>query len=195
MGTARKATLHLLNRCIMKARGSPFTVRFVALPLIAVGLFLLAACGIHCKHRRRQQRSYRHKLNPLFSGIELEAGGGEDGRLDVHEILGLRLRAHLVTLSACETALGSGYFSEAPPGDDLVGLTRAFLFAGSPSVLATLWQVDDRSTLELMQRFYARLRNGDKATALAEAQRKLRNGNGRYRHPYYWAPFVLVGAN
>lgn len=136
---------------------------------------------------------YFNKLNPLFSGVELEAGGGNDGRLEVHEILGLRLRANLVTLSACETALGSGYFSEAPPGDELVGLTRAFLFAGSPSVLATLWEVDDRSTLELMRAFYAGLAEGNKAAALAEAQRALRNGDGRYRHPFYWAPFVLVG--
>ncbi len=136
---------------------------------------------------------YFNKLNPLFSGVELEAGGDEDGRLEVHEILGLQISADLVTLSACQTALGSGYFSEAPPGDDLVGLTRAFLFAGSPSVLATLWEVDDRSTLELMQAFYGDLRDASKATALAGAQRKLRNGNGRYRHPYYWAPFVLVG--
>jgi len=136
---------------------------------------------------------YFNKLNPLFSGVELEAGSGEDGRLEVHEILGLQMSADLVTLSACQTALGSGYFSEAPPGDDLVGLTRAFLFAGSPSVLATLWEVDDRSTLELMRAFYGGLRGANKAAALAGAQRKLRNGNGRYRHPYYWAPFVLVG--
>ena len=75
-------------------------------------------------------------MNPLLSGLTLEADTQEDGRLEVHEILGLRLNANLVTLSACDTALGSGYFAEVPAGDDLVGLTRAFLFAGSPSVCA-----------------------------------------------------------
>ncbi len=136
---------------------------------------------------------YFNKLNPLLSGLELEPGQREDGRLEVHEILGLRLHADLVTLSACETAMGSGYFAEVPAGDDFVGLTRAFLFAGSPSVLATLWEVDDRSTLQLMNSFYRQLGRADKARALAEAQRSMLEPGGPYRHPYFWAPFVLVG--
>ena len=94
------------------------------------------------------------KLNPLLSGIDLEPDPSEDGRLEVHEIMELRLKARLVTLSACETALGTSYFTELPAGDDFVGLTRAFLFAGSRSVLASLWKVEDRSTLELMEAFY-----------------------------------------
>jgi CHAT domain-containing protein/Tfp pilus assembly protein PilF len=136
---------------------------------------------------------YFNKLNPLFSGLELEPDQQEDGRLEVHEILGLRLHADLVTLSACDTALGSGYFAEVPAGDDFVGLTRAFLFAGSPSVLASLWEVDDRSTLQLMRSFYRRLGKADKARALAEAQRSMLKPGGRYGHPYFWAPFILVG--
>ncbi|HUU15227.1 MAG TPA: CHAT domain-containing protein [Terriglobia bacterium] len=136
---------------------------------------------------------YFNKLNPLLSGLELEPSRREDGRLEVHEILGLRLNADLVTLSACETAMGSGYFAEVPAGDDFVGLTRAFLFAGSPSVLATLWEVDDRSTLQLMKSFYRQLGQTDKAQALAEAQRSMLGPGGPYRHPYFWAPFVLVG--
>ncbi len=135
-----------------------------------------------------------NKMNPLLSAIELEPGQQEDGRLEVHEILGLRLSAGLVTLSACETALGSGYFAELPAGEDFVGLTRAFLHAGSPSVLATLWEVNDRSTLGFMRAFYRRLQRSDKAEALAEAQRGMRRQPGRNRHPYFWAPFVLVGA-
>src|SRR5262249_20088689 len=86
---------------------------------------------------------YFNKANPLLSGVMLEPDAGEDGKLEVHEILGLRLKAKLVTLSACETALGSGYFTETPAGDDLVGLTRAFLFAGAPTVMASLWEVND----------------------------------------------------
>jgi CHAT domain-containing protein/Tfp pilus assembly protein PilF len=135
---------------------------------------------------------YFNKLNPLLSGVMLEPDAQEDGRMEVHEILGLRLNAKLVTLSACDTALGSGYFAEVPAGDDLIGLTRAFLFAGTPSVLASLWQVNDRSSAQLMHSFYSQLRNGDKATALAKAQREMR-ARGRYRHPYYWGAFTLVG--
>jgi CHAT domain-containing protein/Tfp pilus assembly protein PilF len=135
---------------------------------------------------------YFNKLNPLLSGVMLEPGAGEDGRLEVHEILELKLNAELVTLSACDTALGSGYFAEVPAGDDLVGLTRAFMFAGAPSVLASLWEVNDRSAVQLMRSFYGQLRNSDKATALARAQREMRT-RGPYRHPYYWGAFTLVG--
>ncbi len=162
---------------------------------------------------------YFNRFNPLLSGLELEPDAKEDGRLEVHEILGLRLSSRLVVLSACDTALGGGYFSEVPSGDDIVGLTRAFLFAGSPSIVASLWAVNDRSTMGLMGGFYGKLlavtpvgQTGvargfspaetgvgrglgpaDKATALAAAQRDLIARGGRYSHPYYWGAFVLVG--
>jgi CHAT domain-containing protein/Tfp pilus assembly protein PilF len=140
---------------------------------------------------------YFNKLNPLLSGLELEPDEANDGMLEVHEILGLRLESDLVTLSACETGMGSGYFAEIPAGDDFVGLTRAFLDAGSASVLATLWQVDDRSTVELMKIFYGYLKGDgkhpDKTAALAAAQRAMRVSD-KYRHPYYWAPFILVNS-
>lgn len=135
---------------------------------------------------------YFNKLNPLLSGVMLEPDAQNDGRLEVHEILELKLNAELVTLSACDTALGSGYFAEVPAGDDLVGLTRAFMFAGSPSVLASLWEVNDRSAVQLMHSFYGQLRDSDKATALAKAQREMR-ARGLYRHPYYWGAFVMAG--
>jgi CHAT domain-containing protein len=100
-------------------------------------------------------------------------------------------------LSACQTGLGAGFFSDVPAGDDFVGLTRAFLYAGSASVLATLWEVDDRSTGMLMERFYRRLGSGGNETkpaALAYSQQQIRS-DSKYRHPYYWAAFVLVGAS
>jgi CHAT domain-containing protein len=135
-----------------------------------------------------------NRLNPLLSGLELEPSGHDDGTLEVHEILGLRLEASLVTLSACETALGSDLFGSLPAGDDFVGLTRAFLHAGSDAILASLWEVDDRSTLELMRAFYGRLAQGGPAAALAAAQRSmLAGGNQALAHPYQWAGFVLVG--
>ena len=81
-----------------------------------------------------------------------------------------------------------------PAGDDFVGLTRAFLRAGSGAVLASLWEVDDRSTPELMKAFYGRLSAAGPAAALASAQRSmLGSRDSRLSHPYHWAPFVLVG--
>jgi CHAT domain-containing protein len=137
-----------------------------------------------------------NRLNPMMSGVELEADGTDDGLLQVHEVLGLRLSADLVTLSACDTALGSGFFAETPAGDEFIGMTRAFLSAGSASVMATLWEVDDLSSVRLMQRFYAHLNESatgvDKALALAQAQREFRESD-QLAHPYYWAPFIVVG--
>ena len=116
--------------------------------------------------------------------------------LRVHEILDLPLHADLVTLSACDTALGSGYFAELPIGDEFVGLNRAFLAAGSASVMATLWQVDDRASVSLMKQFYGRLSESgndrNAAGALAAAQRALRR-SPQLGHPYYWAAYVVVG--
>jgi CHAT domain-containing protein len=139
---------------------------------------------------------YFNKKNPLLSGLQLEADGANDGRLEVHEILALSLDAQLVTLSACQTGLGSGFFNDIPAGDDFVGLTRAFLLAGSRSVLASLWEVDDRSTVDLMIGFYKHLKatgsGTGKAAALSLVQREMRSSK-EFKHPYYWAPFVLVG--
>ena len=130
---------------------------------------------------------------PLLSSLQLQPDGQNDGRLELYEILNLKLHARLVTLSACETALGSGYFTDTPAGDEFVGMTRAFLGAGSDSVLASLWEVNDKSTRILMVSFYRHFRQVGAAEALAMAQGELRRTNSRYRDPYYWAPFVLVG--
>ena len=113
---------------------------------------------------------------------------GDDGLLQAWEIFErLRLSADLVTLSACETALGL----EAQ-GEGLLGLTRAFHYAGARTVLSSLWSVSDRSTAELMRRFYAHLGAGKpKDLALAAAQRDLLAGP--FRHPYHWAAFQLDG--
>ena len=137
-----------------------------------------------------------NEANPLLSGLELEPDRTEDGMLRVHEILDLRLQADLVTLSACETALGSGYFTGTPRGEEFVAMNRAFLSAGSASVLATLWKVDDRASVSLMKQFYSRLRlpgnEHDAANALALAQRSHRKSR-QLGHPYYWASYIVVG--
>lgn len=136
-----------------------------------------------------------NKQNPLFSFVELAPGGGHDGRLEVHEVFGLRLAADLVVLSACQTGLGSGALADVPAGDDWVGLTRAFLHAGAARVVATLWPVEDLATAVLMERFYERLAaSDDPARALAVAQRALRAAPAT-AHPFYWAGFVVVGGD
>jgi len=125
--------------------------------------------------------------NPLYSAIALAPDESNDGRLEVHEVYGLDLtKADLIVLSACQTQLG-----ELSAGDELVGLTRAFFFAGTPTVIATLWEVDDEATGLLMERFYIHLREGmGKAAALRQAQLKVRE---THPEPYYWAGFVLLG--
>jgi CHAT domain-containing protein len=126
--------------------------------------------------------------NPLFSRIALAAGGGEDGSLEVHEVYGLDLRkAELVVLSACETDMG-----DRSDGDDVVGLTRAFIYAGAPTVVSSRWEVSDLATAIFMTTFYEQLIRGrTKAEALKYAQQIVRHD---YPHPYYWASFVLTGA-
>lgn len=131
---------------------------------------------------------------PSLSALQLAPDGQNDGRLELHEIARLKLHARLVTLSACETALGGGYFTETPAGDEFVGMTRAFLGAGSHAVMASLWPVNDQSTRLLMLKFYRHLLQSTDTQALADAQREFRNANPRYRHPYYWAPFIIVGS-
>jgi CHAT domain-containing protein len=135
-----------------------------------------------------------NKANPLFSHVELADAPGDLGLLETHEVFGLGLRARLLTLSACETAVGSGTRWDLPSGDDWVSLGSAFLAAGADNVLASLWQVEDLATAELMQRFYRHLTAGmSLAGSLAAAQREL-IANPDTAHPFYWAGFVLVGA-
>jgi CHAT domain-containing protein/Tfp pilus assembly protein PilF len=126
--------------------------------------------------------------NPLFSRLYLAEDSENDGLLEVHEIYGLDLTraTDLVVLSACQTNTGA-----ISAGDEVVGLNRAFLYAGTPTVMASLWNVDDAATALLMQRFYTHLREGmSKAMALQQAQSEVRE---HYPHPYYWAAFVLTG--
>lgn len=129
---------------------------------------------------------------PELSGLLLaqNKASAEDGILYTGEIYGLDLKAELVTLSACETALG-----KRVEGEGVRGLTAAFLFAGARTVVVSLWKVADESTAQLMINFYNQLLSGkDKSSALREAKLALlRDAN--YANPFYWAPFVQVGAN
>jgi len=107
--------------------------------------------------------------------------------------------ADLVVLNGCFTAAGGGTVDRHPDGDDWVGLTRAFIYAGAPSVVATLWPVNDRSASRFMDRFYELLRAKGKGEALAQTQRDMISGlipgAAECADPYHWAPFVLIGSS
>ncbi|HEX8476009.1 MAG TPA: CHAT domain-containing tetratricopeptide repeat protein [Pyrinomonadaceae bacterium] len=119
--------------------------------------------------------------NPLFSSLRLS-----DGWLTVRDAYKLDLHCELVALSACETGV-----SAVAPGDELMGLARGFFSAGAPSLLLSLWTVDDAATASLMSSFYRRLSAGDRlGAALRQAQLELMR---EQPHPFFWSPFVLVG--
>ncbi len=131
--------------------------------------------------------------NPELSGVVLslvdEQGKEQNGFLRLHEIFNLNLPVEMVVLSACQTGLGKKI-----KGEGLVGLTRGFMYAGAPRVVASLWSVDDTATAELMKIFYRKmLRDGlSPAAALRAAQNEIRRQE-RWRLPVYWAGFVLQG--
>jgi CHAT domain-containing protein len=131
---------------------------------------------------------------PELSGVVLslvdEAGRPQDGFLRLHDVYNLELRADLVVLSACQTALGPDV-----RGEGLIGLTRGFMYAGARRVVTTLWRVDDRATAELMRRFYREMfgpRAAAPAAALRAAQASMAS-EARWADPYFWAGFVVQG--
>ena len=128
-----------------------------------------------------------NEQDPLASALLLVPQGAEGGRFEVREIFGLDLKARLVVLSGCETGLG-----KLSQGDELVGLQRAFLYAGTPAVVTSLWKVDDRASFVLMQEFYDQLTKGrSPAEALRRAQSVVM---AEFSHPFLWAAFGLTGA-
>jgi CHAT domain-containing protein len=136
---------------------------------------------------------YLDTKNPKLSGLVLslcdEKGVPKLGFVSTPTVFGMKLNADLVVLSACETGLG-----QEVRGEGVVGLTRAFMYAGSPRVIVSMWEVDDRATAELMKRFYAEMleRGETPAAALRAAQIATWQQEG-WRAPFYWAPFVLQG--
>jgi len=124
---------------------------------------------------------YFRRDNPMFSFLKLA-----DSNLNFYSLLDLKLNAEMVTLSACHTGVNKVF-----PGDELHGLMRGFLHAGAPSLVASLWATSDRSTAELMKEMYTRISAGaSKRSALRSAQLAVKE---EYGHPYYWAPFILMG--
>jgi CHAT domain-containing protein/predicted negative regulator of RcsB-dependent stress response len=130
---------------------------------------------------------------PELSGIVLslvdEQGNPKDGFLQLHDIYNLRFSAKLVVLSACDTGLGKDV-----KGEGLVGLTHGFMYAGSKSVMASLWKVDDKATAELMSHFYrAMLKERLSPAAALKAAQVAMWKDPRWRTPHYWAAFILQG--
>jgi CHAT domain-containing protein len=124
---------------------------------------------------------YYRQDSPMFSGIRLG-----DSILSLYDLYRFKLPVELITLSGCATGV-----STVAGGDELLGLVRGLIYAGAKAALLTLWDVQDRSTLEFMTAFYQHLTAGEnKAVALQKAVHNIRE---RYSHPYYWAPFSLVG--
>jgi len=134
-----------------------------------------------------------NNTHPELSGVVLslvdEKGHPQNGFLRLYDLYNLKLSADLVVLSACQTALGKEI-----KGEGLVGLTRGFMYAGAPRVIASLWQIDDRASAEFMKRFYESLL-GQKlrpAAALRAAQVSMQK-DPRWQAPHYWAAFTLQG--
>lgn len=147
-----------------------------------------------------------NESKPQFSALVLSqvGGGPEDGFLQLFEIFNLKLNAELVVLSACVTGLG-----KEVRGEGLIGLTRGFIYAGTPSVVASLWNVADFTSAEFMEKFYRNMRGKvalapatdslrrDKAEALRDAKLEIIKsgikGSKYFSHPFFWSAFVLIG--
>jgi CHAT domain-containing protein len=133
--------------------------------------------------------------HPNLSGIVLslvdEHGESQDGFLQLYEIYNLKMPVDLVVLSACQTALGKNV-----RGEGIIGLTRGFMYAGASRVAATLWEVDDQATAELMTRFYEKMLGNERlppAAALRKAQISMWQQKTRMGNPFYWAGFIVQG--
>jgi CHAT domain-containing protein len=137
--------------------------------------------GPHARYVHIATHGLFRQDNPMFSSISL--GNSELSLFDLYQ---LNLPSELVTLSGCGTGL-----NVVVGGDELIGLKRGLLYAGAQGLLVTLWDVNDQSTAEFMKLFYSRLCAGsNKARAVQYATSEIRRA---YGHPFYWAPFVLVG--
>jgi CHAT domain-containing protein len=137
--------------------------------------------GPHARFIHIATHGHFRQDNPMFSSISLGTS-----HLNLFDLYQLNLPCELITLSGCGTGL-----NVVVAGDELLGLVRGLLYAGAQGVLVSLWDVNDQSTAEIMRLFYEAVRSyKNKAEALRQATLQVRD---RYPHPFYWAPFVLVG--
>jgi CHAT domain-containing protein len=142
---------------------------------------LLAEKGAQTRYLHIATHGYFRQDQPMFSGIRLA-----DSCLSLYDLYQMKLPVELVTLSGCSTGL-----NVVSAGDEILGLARGLICAGAQTALLSLWDVQDQSTAEFMSIFYERLAGSqNKAQAVRDAALQLRKSRA---HPYYWAPFVLVG--
>ncbi|MBO7476927.1 MAG: CHAT domain-containing protein, partial [Salinivirgaceae bacterium] len=130
---------------------------------------------------------------PELSGVQLShlQGDSQEGVLYSNDVYGLKLNCDLLVLSACETGLG-----KIMKGEGIVGLSRAFIYAGSKNLLVSLWKVSDNSTSQMMVEFYRQLLNEKGEHNYAELLQKAKQMlilDKNYARPYYWAPFIIIG--
>ncbi|HUE95091.1 MAG TPA: CHAT domain-containing tetratricopeptide repeat protein, partial [Longimicrobiaceae bacterium] len=172
-----------------RLRGSQATERRLRQALEEAGIVHVATHGI------------LNALNPMFSRIELIPGPSrrgdelpwtDDGRLEVHEVLGIRIASDLVFLSGCETGMGTVGATTFDRGGELATLAQAFLSSGAKSVIATLWRVEDRGAAIFATRFYRALESSAAPEALAAAQRAM-IADPRWSSPYHWAAYRISG--
>ena len=168
---ARRMVWTFTNATVLT--GSQATETWVAKHIGEYGIIHFASHG-----------EYNENL-PLMSAVKLSPDADNDGNLTAAKIFGLSMNADLVALSACQTGLG-----KVGSGDDIVGLNRAFVYAGTRQILSSLWRVDDVATAVLIKHFYRNLQGRDRAEALRQAQLQVR---AQYRHPAYWAGLFLSG--
>lgn len=158
------------------------------------GAFVQRAGNFHYLHIA--SHAFFNDASPMLSSIVLAIPDSDktDGYLTAREIFDLKLNADLAVLSACNTARGV-----KKSGEGIVGLSWALFAAGVPAQVVSQWSVDDKATAALMTRFYRNMKQGSsKAAALRSASVSLMNPKGmgndpKWRHPYYWAPFIILG--
>ena len=133
---------------------------------------------------------YNEKF-PMFSSLRLSPQGSDDGRLTANDIFSIRTKASLVVLSACQTGLG-----KITSGDEVIGMNRAFMYAGASTVISSLWSINDEVTAKLMQKFYTYLKSYSRIEALRKAQIEILKSSAQetFSLPFYWAAFSLNGA-
>ncbi len=137
--------------------------------------------GQHCRFLHIATHGYFRRDSPMFSGIRLG-----DSYLSLYDLYQMKLPAELVTLSGCSTGL-----NVVAAGDELLGLARGLIHSGAQTSLLTLWDIQDRSTAHFMNHFYSQIASAqNKAEAM---QRAMQLSKLEHPHPYYWAPFILVG--
>ena len=177
LGVPDAQTPHILDEVQSVAAAVPWRELFVG---SEASLDVLKKKGPESRVVHIATHGYFRQDNPLFSGIRLG-----DSYLNLYDLYRLHLPVQLLTLSGCSTGLNA-----VAAGDELLGLIRGLLYAGAQSVILTLWDVADSSTAKLMERFYRLMQQHGKARALQAAMLEIRE---EYPHPYYWAPFVLIG--